>query len=336
MAFTNHENDSNLLLSIVVPVYNTEKYVGICLDSLLTQDVPKEKYEIICIDDGSTDQSAAILGLYQENNSNITVFCQKNAGVSAARNKGIESARGKYVWFVDSDDFVKKNSFSGIMSVLEETDCDCLSVLPFVFAEKKETVQTEDDDITDISQSKHNSFLPTKIIRKSIIIDHGIRFAEGITYYEDHFFSQQVLPYIKKQKTLEKKIYYYRLREGSASSQNIKIMIFNQLQIASLCKQKALDSDGSIQAAMMRFQYQNVSSAVAAAAGLPGKDRKPLLRMAASLGVFPLRYSKKYTPNSVRSFHSAKKRILRRLNDYSYLRTVYALQILLYKMGIKK
>lgn len=320
----------NILISIVVPVYNTEKYIGICLDSLLAQDVPKERYEILCIDDGSTDRSAKILDLYQENNGSILVFHQGNGGVSAARNKGIESAKGKYIWFIDSDDFVKKNSFAGIVAALEKTDCDCLSVWPFVFTDDKETALTENDELTDECKNKHKLFLWTKILKKSILLDRGIRFETDISYCEDHLFLQQAMPFIKRQETLEEKVYYYRLRENSASSQNKEKMIVNLLKIASVCKEKTIKADGDYLDAMMVFLYQNVSGAMASTAGLPRKDRKRLLHLAKSLCVFPLKYSRKYTPNSVRPFHSAKKRIIRRLNDYSYLRTVYILQVILH------
>lgn len=101
----------NLKLSIIIPVYNTEKYVGECLDSSVEQDILKNEYEIICIDDGSTDGSLNVLTEYSNKYENIHVYSQKNQGVSAARNAGISVASGKYVWFVDSDDYIAIDCF---------------------------------------------------------------------------------------------------------------------------------------------------------------------------------------------------------------------------------
>ena len=98
--------------SIIIPVYNTENYLKQCLDSIITQTI--DLFEIICIDDGSTDNSLNILKEYAQKYENITVISQKNLGVSAARNKGLEVAQGRYILFVDSDDFIEPN-------LLEET-----------------------------------------------------------------------------------------------------------------------------------------------------------------------------------------------------------------------
>ena len=95
-------------ISIIVPVYNVEKYLKECLDSLINQTL--EDIEIICINDGSTDNSLAILEEYQKKDSRIKVFSQKNQGVSAARNLGIEKATGEYLTFLDSDDRLELNT----------------------------------------------------------------------------------------------------------------------------------------------------------------------------------------------------------------------------------
>ena len=95
-----------MFLSFIVPVYNTEMYLRECLDSLLTQDIPYDDYEIICVNDGSTDGSLQILREYERNCSNVTVIDQANSGVSTARNAGLDIARGQYIWFIDSDDVV--------------------------------------------------------------------------------------------------------------------------------------------------------------------------------------------------------------------------------------
>lgn len=96
------------LLSIIIPVYNVEPYINKCLDSLI-HCIDSNQAEIICIDDGSTDQSGKICDVYQEKYTNIKVIHQKNQGVAAARNTGLSHAKGEYIAWVDSDDYVSFN-----------------------------------------------------------------------------------------------------------------------------------------------------------------------------------------------------------------------------------
>ena len=126
------------LLSIVVPVYNTEKFLSSCLDSLLNQDLTVDEYEIICVNDGSKDGSSEILEKYSEQYSNIRVVTQENQGHAAARNSGMSFAKGKYIWFVDSDDYVDAQCFGFIVQLMDETSADILSIryVPFIKEEE--------------------------------------------------------------------------------------------------------------------------------------------------------------------------------------------------------
>lgn len=108
------------MFSIIVPVYNTGKFLANCLDSLLEQDIPRSEYEIICVNDGSTDNSLSILQEYARNNENVVVVDKHNEGVSVARNVGLDHAKGEYVWIIDSDDWIVRNCFSFLKnSILE-------------------------------------------------------------------------------------------------------------------------------------------------------------------------------------------------------------------------
>ena len=106
----------DLKLSIIVPIYNTQKYLSKCIDSLLNQGLKLEEYEIILVNDGSTDESLSICERYQAQYSNIMIINQENQGVSLARNAGIEAAKGNYICFVDSDDFINSHSLSYLFS----------------------------------------------------------------------------------------------------------------------------------------------------------------------------------------------------------------------------
>lgn len=113
-------------LSIIVPVYNVADYLPKCLDSLLAQDLPQNEYEIIVVNDGSTDNSAEIAQQYADKYANIALINQANQGLSGARNTGIKQAKGEYIQFVDSDDFLEENVLGGLMKRIEKDDLDVL------------------------------------------------------------------------------------------------------------------------------------------------------------------------------------------------------------------
>lgn len=117
-------NEYPLKLSIIVPVYNVEKYLERCVNSLLHQDIDKSEYEIILVNDGSTDNSYEIAKRLTADNENIILLSQENQGLSGARNTGIEVIRGQYVMFVDSDDYVKENVLKSIVFVAESNSLD--------------------------------------------------------------------------------------------------------------------------------------------------------------------------------------------------------------------
>lgn len=113
---------NNPKISIIVPVYNVEKYLSKCLNSLINQTLAE--LEILCVNDGSTDNSAKILADFAKMDSRIKVFFQENSGQSAARNLAIERATGEYLGFVDSDDWVDLDYFEKLYNTAKKYDCD--------------------------------------------------------------------------------------------------------------------------------------------------------------------------------------------------------------------
>ena len=105
-------------ISVVIPVYNVEKYLEQCLDSVIAQSF--EDIEVICVNDGSTDSSLEILKRYADNDSRIKIISQKNKGAGAARNVGIENAAGEYVYFMDSDDYLNADAFERLNDFLDD------------------------------------------------------------------------------------------------------------------------------------------------------------------------------------------------------------------------
>lgn len=117
------------ILSIIIPVYNVEKYVAECLDSLFNQDIPESEYEVICVNDGSTDSSRDIVASYLPKHLNMQLIDHpSNLKLGSARNTGFRASHGKYIWHVDSDDKIKTNCFANILKCCEEDNLDVLEL----------------------------------------------------------------------------------------------------------------------------------------------------------------------------------------------------------------
>lgn len=217
-------------ISFILPVYNVAEWLGDCLNSLLCQGIPADDYEIICVIDGSTDNSAAIAKEYASKNSNIIVIEQENSGVSSARNKGLERASGKYVWFIDPDDKLCTGFFAGLLEKITDED-----VIYFGFKRIGEndfgSVEADEGfvlhggfDITrDDGWDRLRNMRPgvgnnawCKVIRRSLLIDNGIGFPESLTYGEDTYFSFLVASRSKKAAFADTAPYLYRQRSSSA------------------------------------------------------------------------------------------------------------------------
>ena len=113
---------NNPVVSVIIPVYNVEKYLEECIDSVLAQTY--QNIEIILVDDGSTDSSGLICDRYAEKNTNISVIHQKNSGLSAARNSGLNKANGDYIYFLDSDDYISADAIEKLFSIAENDKSD--------------------------------------------------------------------------------------------------------------------------------------------------------------------------------------------------------------------
>lgn len=213
-------------VSVIIPVYNTEKYLKDCLDSLLGQSF--QNFEAILIDDGSGDQSSAICDEYQKKDFRIKVIHQKNQGVSVARNRGIEEAKGEWIFFLDSDDILPENALKNlieqnsdfVIGSIEEIDEDgnyngiCNSI-PKKELNKRQTLNI----LFDESLYGYQGYLWNKLYRYAIIRDNKITFDSSIKYNEDRLFITEYLLYCSKITMIPQIIYYYRQREGSALGQ---------------------------------------------------------------------------------------------------------------------
>ncbi len=202
-------------LSIIIPVYNLERYIEDCLKSCLIQDI--DDYEIICINDGSKDNSGTILGEYAiKYPEKIKIIHKQNGGVSSARNEGLNIATGKWVWFVDGDDCIKSNCLGRLIETAELNACDIMSIQNTMFDE-----ETAFDDIMKINSADKNidntECIAFKLFKTKIIRENNIKFDVSISHGEDNIF---IYEFMKKCNTCyidTKVVYFYRKRMNSAS-----------------------------------------------------------------------------------------------------------------------
>lgn len=189
-------------LSILIPAYNSERWLPRCLISILSQI--KDEVEVIIVDDGSTDRTLQCAREFAEKWSCIEVFTKKNEGVGAARNFLLDKARGEFIWFVDSDDYIVEGCLSLLLKELSET-LDLLSVSynevnlnPF-----------EGTGLEFIKKRLINGYLWSKVIRRKIINDANIRFDNERCSQEDWFFLMHVYPHLNYVKQITLKAYSY-------------------------------------------------------------------------------------------------------------------------------
>ncbi len=194
-----------ILISIVIPVYNLEKFIAEAIDSCLKQDIPYDEYEIICVDDGSKDSSAEIIKKYQLEYPNIILHSQSNSGVSAARNKGLEIASGKFVWFLDGDDMMLPNCLKLITDIMTETDadsfwfrCNHFTTTPeFVLPTKKYQSCSEYDDLIEFMEYNGGAGVCGNVYKTDFLKNNALYFSSNIKYSEDVLYNFKVLLKLK-------------------------------------------------------------------------------------------------------------------------------------------
>lgn len=222
----------NVTFSIIVPVYNCEPYLEKCLDSILDQNY--QDFELILIDDGATDKSGTICDEYARKDARIRVFHEKNGGVSSARNKGLSVAGGKYISFVDSDDWVTPDYLSVYAEARVHFDYDLVYVEMATVQEngestilclKKVAVEKGNElpGVLTYLLLDYNGFGFTcnKSFKKDLIKRYNMAFDPNYSLGEDRLFTLDYCCYIQSVKLSPNQTYYYRMNESSLSHKRI-------------------------------------------------------------------------------------------------------------------
>lgn len=215
------------VLSVIIPVYNTEKYLIKCLDSVINQTF--KSMEVICVNDGSTDNSLDILKKYQSIDDRVKIINKKNGGLSSARNIGIEHAQGSYITFVDSDDFIESNAYQDTLYCFDNSKVDLVYFSTRLVIEDNIS-RTQDQryfehkytGLVNLSNdviAKMDVCAWNKIYKLSIIKKYDIRFPNGLWYEDNPFFWSYALV-SDSAFFVNDKFYNYLIRTGSIMSQH--------------------------------------------------------------------------------------------------------------------
>lgn len=212
--------------SLILPVYNVEKYLAKCIESCLKQDISYAEYEIIIVIDGSPDHSVEIAKHFKQANSNIQIIERENGGLSAARNTGLKHAKGEYVWFIDSDDFIVGNVLTGIYDDLDSNKLDCLWIQWKSVTEHGKELPQFTPYINNYSFDVYSGmefaskvlnqylFAWSFIYRREFLIKYNLYFKDKMLY-EDTELAYRALPLIGRIRLYNSVCYYYLQREGS-------------------------------------------------------------------------------------------------------------------------
>lgn len=216
------------IISVIVPIYNGEKYIGRCLDSILANDYPY--LEIICINDGSKDNSATIVNKYLQKDNRIKMIEIENSGVSIARNIGLDNCTGEYVSFIDADDFIHHQFFSTLFYQLKSSDAEIAAsgwrrvyanddVTDCVISSKAKQKKYENSELL---YSKFSDVCWAKLYKKRIVSQ--TRFSEKMSFGEDTIFIKEVLCSNKDKKSIiiDETMYYYFQSSESATHSQVK------------------------------------------------------------------------------------------------------------------
>lgn len=208
-----------MFLSIIIPIYNDEKYLEECLDSCLHQDIPYDDYEIICVDDGSTDRTQEILREYADHYPNIVLIFNQHQGGSMGRNNGLEAAQGDYVWFVDHDDFIEFNILSYLKDSLQQSQCDRFSFPCYIcrsYLSDKEQLARKNGALKPDTVT-YRSAIWSNVLKKSFLLEHDIwpksKLLNGRKVWgaDGFFIDETKLANAKVNSAEDRIIYYYRV-----------------------------------------------------------------------------------------------------------------------------
>lgn len=266
------------LISVIVPVYNVEKYLNECIDSLLNQSY--HNLEIILVDDGSTDSSPAICDDYANKDKRVKALHMKNGGQATARNSGIDICTGEYIFFIDSDDYIEKDTIQFLYNKLTENNAD-ISAAAFYFLYKNCTIPTN-DYIIEKNLTPEQAFVDVMTMEYLFPCPHGklykrdvfktVRFPNGMLY-EDAYAIGEIFHAAKSIYATSAPKLFYRQCKGSTMHKKFNEKTMHLIKVyehcvhiaktyfpsaINICKYRYLDSIFVVLQKMIESDAQNI------------------------------------------------------------------------------
>lgn len=213
-------------ISIIIPFYNVELFIEQCIRSIYNQDIPLEEYEVICVNDCSPDNSVDIVRKLQKEYSNlILIEHTENKKQGGARNTGLKYAKGQYIWFIDSDDYIMPNVLNNVYDIISKNNLDFLQFGYNEYNDNSDikygnSIQTNVTTGSELFFDKRfiwwkNHITPwSKVYNKSFLIEYNINFAEYVQY-EDNDYAFKVYESAKRCMHVSENCYLYRMNENS-------------------------------------------------------------------------------------------------------------------------
>lgn len=208
-------------VSVIIPVYNVEKYLKRCLDSVINQTLTD--IEMICVNDGSTDSSAEILNEYAKKDDRIKIINQVNSGLSEARNVGVREATGEFIGYLDSDDFIEKDYYGTLYNAAKANGADiaCASIIRENNKQKKILIEYKEEQSAETVKEKfelahipEHCYVWNKIYNREKLIKSGVEFVRGLMY-EDAVYSPDVIEALGKLTVVPRIYHHYWNNSGS-------------------------------------------------------------------------------------------------------------------------
>lgn len=245
-----------VLLTFGIPVYNAERYIERLLQ--LFNNIDNFPYEVIVINDGSKDNSLNICKKYE--NDKIHVYSQKNLGVSMARNRIIELAKGEWITFIDSDDLIDFNLYASVFDRIDKEDMFCINVNNKKYYNKLNSIKEYDKTLSFLIENEIINSPVSRFYKRKIIKDNNIKFNSKFSLGEDMLFNLQYSKYCKSIKFFNENIYFIKTENNNSLSRKYKENKYEELmEINDLCTKIYSDND-KIKKSLVYIKVKNCIS----------------------------------------------------------------------------
>lgn len=279
--------------------------------------MPAEDYELLCVNDGSTDDSPEILRRYEQEYGNVTVIDQKNGGVCRARNAGLQASRGEYIWYIDADDLIRDNCLGMLWQVVKSKSPDRLVIDHFEYIP-----ETEDADNMRTNTFWKDSVVWRCLFRREYLLSHDLWFHyPELTFGEDALYMYEVRRGEPQTLELADPVYYHRVRPGSLSTElsprtEAKRLLCN-IREAEILKDYYEKKDGILTEETANRFMSFLWGSLYRILMIPGNDAKPYWKELKKKGLYPYRRPKECTLNKFPEIRRTD--LLGKFMDYLYI-----------------